>query len=68
MYAGLQSAPGLTPILPSGAMYMMIGIDIDRYPDYKDDIEFTKQLVVEESVFCLPGQVGGKQYCHVTVT
>ena len=38
-------------------MYMMIGIDIDRFPGFKDDIEFTKQLVIEESVFCLPGEV-----------
>ncbi len=55
--AGLQSAPGLTPVKPSGAMYMMVGIDIDRFPEFNDDIDFTKQLVIEQSVFCLPGQV-----------
>ena len=54
---GFQSAPGLNPVQPSGAMYLMVGIDIDRFPEFKDDVDFTKQLVIEQSVFCLPGQV-----------
>ena len=54
---GLQSAPGLNPVKSSGSMNLMVGIDIDRFPEFKDDVDFTKQLVIEQSVFCLPGQV-----------
>merc|ERR1711957_1078057 len=35
---------GLTAVLPQGAMYMMVRIDID------DDVEFCKQIFAEESV------------------
>ena len=57
VYAGLQPAIGLKPIMPAGAMYMMVAIEIDHFPEFKDDIDFTKQLVLEQSVFCLPGWV-----------
>ena len=32
-------------------------IDVEKFPKLPSDIEFTKQLVIEECVFCLPGQV-----------
>ncbi|CAL8374387.1 unnamed protein product [Arctogadus glacialis] len=50
----LSTVPGLTPIMPSGAMYIMVGIDIDHFPGMKNDVEFTELLVTEQSVFCLP--------------
>lgn len=37
-------------------MYMMIGIDTDRFPDYDNELDFVQDLVKEQSVFCLPGQ------------
>lgn len=42
--------------MPDGAMYMMIGIDIERFPEYEDELQFVQALVKEQSVFCLPGQ------------
>lgn len=48
--------PGLRPVRPDGAMYMMIGIDTDRFPDYDNEMDFVQDLVKEQSVFCLPGQ------------
>lgn len=30
---------------------------MDNFPDFKDDVEFTEQLVTEQSVFCLPATV-----------
>ena len=57
VYDGLSKAPGLNPIMPSGAMYLMVGIDINEFPEFDNDIDFTKQLVLEQSVFCLPGDV-----------
>lgn len=37
-------------------MYMMIGIDIKKFPDFKNDLDFVQALVREQSVFCLPGE------------
>merc|ERR1719397_48014 len=32
----------------------MVKIDVDSFPDFPSDIEFTERLMTEESVFCLP--------------
>lgn len=45
------------PIKPSGAMYMMVGIDFNYFPGIKDDQDFVQQLVHEQSVFCIPASV-----------
>lgn len=37
-------------------MYMMVGIDIENFPEFSDELEFVQDLVMEQSVFCLPGQ------------
>ena len=37
-------------------MYMMIGIDVDHFPEYPTDLLFVQDLVKEQSVFCLPGE------------
>ncbi|XP_077424699.1 tyrosine aminotransferase [Vanacampus margaritifer] len=50
----LSTVPGLTPVMPSGAMYLMVGIDIDCFPDFQSDVDFTEWMVTEQSVFCLP--------------
>lgn len=52
----LNRVPGLRPIRPDGAMYMMIGIDVAHFGAYDDDLEFVQALVHEQSVFCLPGR------------
>jgi tyrosine aminotransferase len=53
----LGNIPGLHVIVPQGAMYMMVGINIEEFKDIKNDIEFSEKLVQEESVLCLPGKV-----------
>ncbi|XP_019539199.2 tyrosine aminotransferase-like [Aedes albopictus] len=55
-YKSIKQIRGLRPIMPGGAMYMMIGIDIGRFPEFETDLEFVQALVAEQSVFCLPGQ------------
>ncbi|XP_058817635.1 tyrosine aminotransferase [Topomyia yanbarensis] len=55
-YKAIKQIRGLRPIMPGGAMYMMIGIEIDRFPEYETDLDFVQALVAEQSVFCLPGQ------------
>ncbi|XP_036400313.1 tyrosine aminotransferase [Megalops cyprinoides] len=53
-FSALSSIPGLTPVRPSGAMYLMVGIEMEHFPEFRNDVEFTERLVTEQSVFCLP--------------
>ncbi|XP_075733549.1 tyrosine aminotransferase isoform X1 [Rhipicephalus microplus] len=55
-YKALSTIPGMRPIMPQGAMYLMVGIEISKFPEYDSDAEFVKALFAEESVFCLPGR------------
>lgn len=56
-YEELRQAPGLRPIMPQGAMYMMIEIKISQFSEFKNECQFVERLVSEQSVFCLPGTV-----------
>eukprot|EP00658_Telonema_sp_P-2_P041888 TRINITY_DN3000_c0_g2_i1.p1 TRINITY_DN3000_c0_g2~~TRINITY_DN3000_c0_g2_i1.p1 ORF type:complete len:437 (-),score=136.68 TRINITY_DN3000_c0_g2_i1:245-1555(-) len=49
---------GLTPVVPQGAMYMMVRINVDQL-DIEDDVEFCKKIFAEESVHLLPGSCFG---------
>lgn len=35
---------------------MMVGIEIEKFPEFNDELDFVQDLVKEESVFCLPGK------------
>lgn len=52
----LSSLQGLRPVMPSGAMYMMIGVEMANFPDFENDLQFVERMVTEQSVFCLPGR------------
>jgi len=52
----LRGVPGMMPVMPQGAMYMMVRVDRARLPGFKSDLEIVERLVAEESVFCLPGK------------
>lgn len=54
-YSRLKMVRGLNPIMPNGAMYMMIGLRLEHFPEFNDDVTFIQELVNEQSVFCLPG-------------
>ncbi|KAL7011425.1 hypothetical protein ACKWTF_014259 [Chironomus riparius] len=58
-YQLLKEVRGLTPIMPKGAMYMMVEIDMINFPDINDELDFVQKLVCEQSVFCLPGKCFG---------
>ncbi|XP_078061046.1 tyrosine aminotransferase [Mustelus asterias] len=53
-FDALIMVPGLQPIRPCGAMYLMVAIDMDDFPEFESDIDFTERLIAEQSVFCLP--------------
>lgn len=55
LHSRLYKVPGLKPVMPQGAMYMMVGIDIAGFSELPTTIAFVERLVAEESVFCLPG-------------
>ncbi|XP_074030931.1 tyrosine aminotransferase [Leptinotarsa decemlineata] len=55
-FEGLQQAKGLTPYMPQGAMYMLVEIDMEKFPNFKNGLDFAQKLMEEESVFCLPGE------------
>ena len=54
-HSSSANGAGLTPTQPQGAMYIMVRIDLERFPDIKDDVDFFLQLLKEESVGVLPG-------------
>lgn len=65
----LKEVKGLVPIMPSGAMYMMVGINIANFPEYPDELEFVQDLVKEQSVFCLPGRCFNiENYMRIVLT
>ncbi|CBY30494.1 unnamed protein product [Oikopleura dioica] len=68
-YNGIMHAPGLIPITPSGAMYMMVKIDFSQLKNFSDDMNFCKALVSEKSVFVLPGSCfGSTDFFRVVLT
>ena len=38
---------------------------MERFPSIKDDVEFVKNLISEQSVFPLPGQAFGLRVSYV---
>jgi len=37
--------------------HSQVGIAIEHFPEFQNDVEFTERLVTEQSVFCLPATV-----------
>ena len=50
-----KDIPGLNPIMPKGAMYMMIGIDFKSFPQFSTCLEFTQAIIREQSILTFPG-------------
>jgi tyrosine aminotransferase len=54
-YNLLKNIRGMQPIEPSGAFYMMIKIDLEKFPAFETDCEFIDGLTKEQSVKAFPG-------------
>ncbi|XP_053979150.1 tyrosine aminotransferase [Hylaeus volcanicus] len=68
-YNYIMKIPGLTPLMPHGAMYMMVYIDLSCFPEFNSDLDFLQRLLMEESVFCLPGQCFDySSYMRIVIT
>lgn len=53
LFNRLSLIPGLRPILPQGAMYLVCG-GLDNF-EFADELGFFEALYKEENVFILPG-------------
>jgi tyrosine aminotransferase len=51
-----DQCPGLEAVQPQGAMYVMLAIEMEKFPDMADDREFAQKLLDEQNIFVLPGQ------------
>ena len=52
----LDACPGLSVVMPQGAMYAMVKINVSQFDDViQSDVDFAKYLLEEENVFVLPG-------------
>jgi aspartate/methionine/tyrosine aminotransferase len=45
--------------------YIQTGIELDHYPDFKDDTTFVTELIAEQGVTCMPGSVNYTMYQSV---
>lgn len=55
-YKILKTVPGINPIMPRGAMYLMFGIDFKKFPKLSSSIDFMRALANEQSVFVFPSE------------
>jgi tyrosine aminotransferase len=55
LYDKLSQVSGLVPIKPQACLYLMVGIDVNKFSDIKSDVDFSEKLLQEEMVFVLPG-------------
>jgi tyrosine aminotransferase len=54
----LSTIEGLKVIKPQGTMYMLVGIDFERFgSEIDDDLKISELLISEQSISVLPGSV-----------
>jgi tyrosine aminotransferase len=51
----LSEIRGLKVVVPQGAMYFLVEIEISKFEDITDDEDFAQKLLTDELVFVLPG-------------
>jgi len=51
----LSKVDVLNPVAPSGSMYLLVELKVERFVDIADDRVFCEKLLREQSVFLLPG-------------
>ncbi|KAL7026896.1 hypothetical protein ACKWTF_005219 [Chironomus riparius] len=52
----LKSVKGLKSSIPKGSFYMLIGIDLNKFPKIETSLQFMQMLADEQSVFVLPSE------------
>ena len=59
LQSSLSGAHGLKIVKAQGAMYTMVQIEVAKFKDIRDDVDFTRMLLEEFNVFALPGSAFG---------
>jgi tyrosine aminotransferase len=60
LFERLSALPGLHPVQPQGAMYLMVRVDMSMMESaITSELVFVERLIEEESVFLLPGSCFG---------
>jgi tyrosine aminotransferase len=59
----LSAVNGLVPVKATAAMYMMIRIEIEKFKDITDDIDFCKKLLDEQCCLVFPSQCFFSKNC-----
>jgi tyrosine aminotransferase len=68
-FDAFKKIDGISMEMPEGAMYGMVKIDVERFKDIKDDLQFSQMLVKEESVHILPGSAFlVPNYCRIVTS
>jgi len=57
MFDGLTKINTLKPIQPKGGMYMLVEVELTKLREISCTREFCRRLLLEERVFCLPGDL-----------
>ena len=57
LWEELGKIEGLNVIKPQGTMYMLVGIEFDKFEGFRDDLEVSELLISEQSISVLPGSV-----------
>lgn len=52
----LEKIPGLKPVKPKGAMYLMVEIELEKFPNFSSSMDFMQALGREQSVLVFPGE------------
>jgi tyrosine aminotransferase len=48
--------PGLTPVMPKGGFFMMVGIDLKKFPKLSSCMMFMEALAIDQNVFVFPSE------------
>nr|AGU68000.1 tyrosine transaminase [Strigomonas culicis] len=64
-----ERCPGLSCGEPQGALYLMVKVDLSRFPHYATDVDFYQALEDEENVQVVPGTyMGSPGYFRACIT
>jgi aspartate/methionine/tyrosine aminotransferase len=55
-YERLLPIKGLHPLKATAGFFMMVQLDMEQFPEIKDDTEFCKLLLDEQCAITLPGK------------
>ncbi|EDV19635.1 uncharacterized protein TRIADDRAFT_33190 [Trichoplax adhaerens] len=69
LYDELIKIDGIKPIMPGGSMYMMVGIDVEKFNDIDDDETWSLLLIKEQAMTVMPcSPLGCPNFVRISLT